>query len=93
MVRIVADAKLFSDDRRDALGGPNFPDEAEGFRTSGKQTGKLCELLGGQPGRGAGRWLAIQGFDAPLARPLQPLADAPWLTPRASAMVLPVQPR
>ena len=36
--------------------------------------GKLSEWLGAQPGRGAGRWLAVQGFDASLACPFQPPA-------------------
>jgi len=72
---MVPDAKLLSNDCRDALGGPDLPDEAEGFGTPGQQIGQLCEFLGGQPGRGARRWLAVQGFDASLARPLQPLTD------------------
>jgi hypothetical protein len=46
MIRVVADAKLSPDDRCDALGGPDLPEEAEGFGTLGEQTGELCELLG-----------------------------------------------
>ena len=55
VIRMVPDAKLLSNDNRDAVGGPDLPDEAEGFGTRGEQMRELCELLGGQPGRGAGR--------------------------------------
>jgi hypothetical protein len=36
MIGMVADAELLSDDRRDSLGGPDFPEEAEGFGTPGQ---------------------------------------------------------
>jgi hypothetical protein len=74
MIGMVADVELFSNDRQDGLGGPDFPDEAEGFGTPGEQTGKLCELLGGQPGRGAGWRPGVQRFGASFAPPLQPPA-------------------
>src|SRR5688500_16059365 len=75
MIRMVADAELIPNVCRDALGGPDLPDEAERFGTLGEQARKLCALLGAQPGRGA-RWrLAIQGFGASLARPPQPSTD------------------
>ena len=54
MIGMVADAEFLSDNRRYTLGGPDLPDEAEGFGTPGEQTGELCELLGGQPGHGTG---------------------------------------
>jgi hypothetical protein len=72
---MIADAKLLSNDCRDALGGPDLPDEAEGFGTPGEQMRELCELLGGQPGRRAGWRLAVQGFGASLAGAPQPLAN------------------
>ena len=59
MVGMVPDAELLADDRRDALGGPDLAKEAEGFGTLGEQTGKLCELFGAQPGRGAWGQLAV----------------------------------
>lgn len=59
MVRMVVDTKLLTYDRRDALGGPDLADEPKGFGTLGEQTGKLCELLGGQPRHGPGRRLAV----------------------------------
>jgi hypothetical protein len=70
MIGMVADAEFVANDRRDALGGPDLPEEAEGFGAPEEQPGKLGELLGGQPGRGA-RWrLTVQGFGASSARPL-----------------------
>ncbi len=75
MIRMVADVELTPNDCRDALSSPDLPDEAEGFGTHSEQTGELRELLGAQPGCGAGWRLAVQGFGASLARPLQPPAD------------------
>jgi hypothetical protein len=75
MIGMVANAKLVPDNCGDALGGPDLAEEPEGLGTPGEQTEELCELLGGQPGPGAGRRLAVQGFGASLARSLQPLAD------------------
>src|SRR5262249_17485556 len=75
MIRMVTDAEFVANDRRDALGGPDLTDEAEGFGALGKQTRKLCELLGGHPGRGARGRLAVQGFSASFAPPLQPSTD------------------
>jgi hypothetical protein len=59
MIGVVANAKLLSNDCRDALGGPDLTEKAEGFGTPGEQTVELCTLLGAQPGRGAGRQLAV----------------------------------
>jgi hypothetical protein len=70
MIGTVPDVELFANDRRDALGGPDLPDEAEGFGTQSEQTGKLCELLRAQPGRGPSWRLAVEGFGASFARPL-----------------------
>ena len=70
MIGMVADVELFSNDRQDGLGGPDFPDEAEGFGTPGQQTRELCELLGGQPRRGPGWRLTVQGFGTSLTCPL-----------------------
>jgi hypothetical protein len=75
MIRMVADVELLANDRRHALGGPDLPDEAKGFGTPGEQTGKPAELLSAQPRRGSRRRMAVQGFGASLARPLQPSAD------------------
>jgi hypothetical protein len=75
MIRMVADVELLANDRRDAPGGPDLPDKTEGLGAPDEQTGKLGELLSAQPGRRPGWRLAVQGFDASLARPLQPLAD------------------
>jgi hypothetical protein len=44
---MVPDAKLLANDCRDALGGPDFPEEAEAFGTPGEQMGDLCKLVGG----------------------------------------------
>ena len=59
MIRMVTDTEFVPNDHCDALGGPHLPDEAEGFGAPGEQTGELGELLSSQPGRGAGRRLAI----------------------------------
>jgi hypothetical protein len=59
MIRMVADAELLADDGRDALSGPDLADKSKGFGAPGEQTGELGELLGGQPGRGAGWRLAV----------------------------------
>jgi hypothetical protein len=75
MIRMVAHAEFVPYDRGDALGGPDLTDEAEGFGSPGQQTGELCELLGAQPRRGSRGRLAVQGFGASLACPLQPVAD------------------
>ncbi len=83
MIRMVADVELIPNDCRDALGGPDLPEEAEGFGPPGEQTGKLCELLRAQPGRRPGWRPAVQRFGASFARPLQPLADRALVTPRA----------
>jgi hypothetical protein len=61
--------------RRDALGGPNIPEEAEGLGAFGEQTRELCELLVGQPWRGSGWRPSVEGFYASLACPLQPATD------------------
>jgi hypothetical protein len=75
MIRMVADVELFANDGCDAFGGPDLPNEAEGFGTPGEHAGELCELLGGQLWRGAGWRPGVQRFGASLARPLQPQAD------------------
>jgi hypothetical protein len=59
MIRMVAHAKLLLNDCRDALSGPDLADKPKGFGAQVEQMGELCELLGGQPGRRAGRWLAV----------------------------------
>jgi hypothetical protein len=46
MIRVVADAEFVANDRRDALGGPDLTDEAEGLGAPGEQTLELCELFG-----------------------------------------------
>src|ERR687885_13468 len=60
MIRMVADAELLSNDGRDALSGPDLADKSKGFGAPREQMGELCKLLSGQPGRGAGRWPAVQ---------------------------------
>ena len=70
MIRMVADLELLANDHRDALGRPDFSDEAEGLGTAGEQIGELRELLRAQPRGGSGRRLTVQGFRASLARPL-----------------------
>jgi hypothetical protein len=67
---MVPDAKFISNNCRDALGGPDFPEETEGLGTLGEQPRKLGELLSAQSTGGTRRWLAVQGFGASLARPL-----------------------
>ena len=59
MIRMIADAELLADDGRDTLSGPDLADKPKGFGAQVEQMGELCELLGGQPGRRAGRWLAV----------------------------------
>jgi hypothetical protein len=59
MIGMVADAELISNDRGDALGGPDLTEEAEGFRSSGEQARELCQLVRGQPRHGAGWRLAV----------------------------------
>jgi hypothetical protein len=71
---MVAHVELAPNDRRHALGGPHLTEEPKGLGAPGEQIGELCELLGSKPGRGAGWWLAVQGFHASLAHPSQPLA-------------------
>jgi hypothetical protein len=39
MIRMVADVEFVPNDRCDALGGPDLPEEAEGVGTPGEQTG------------------------------------------------------
>src|SRR5262245_61610421 len=75
MIRIVSDMELLANDCCDAPGGPDLADEPIGFGTPGEQMRELCQLLGAQPGRGPGRWLAVPGFDISCARPLQPAAN------------------
>ena len=89
---MVADTELLPDDRGNALGRPDVPEEPEGFGAVGKQAGELCELFGCQPGCWAGGRLAVQSLGASFARPLQPPADRALETPKAAAMAVPCQP-
>jgi hypothetical protein len=57
MRRVVAHAKLLSDDRRNAACGPDGTAEAERFGTAGQQRRNLGSLLVGQLGLRAGRRL------------------------------------
>jgi hypothetical protein len=68
MIRMVADVEFVPNDRCNAFGGPDLTEKAKGFGALGQQIEELCELLGGQPGCGAGWRLAIQGFGASFAR-------------------------
>jgi hypothetical protein len=54
MIGMVADVEFVPNERGHALGGPDLPDKAKSLGTPGEQTGKLCELVGGQPRCGAG---------------------------------------
>jgi hypothetical protein len=51
---MVTDAKLLSNDCRNAPGCPDLADEAERLGALGEQSRELCQLLGGQPWRRAG---------------------------------------
>jgi hypothetical protein len=59
MIGMVADVEFVPNDRRDALGGPDLPEESKGFGAPGEQIGELGELLGAQSRRGAGWRLAV----------------------------------
>jgi hypothetical protein len=59
VIGMVADMKFVPNDRRDALGGPYFPEEVEGLGTPGEQPEKLGELLSAELRRGAGWRLAV----------------------------------
>ena len=78
MGRVVAHAKLMSDEPGHPLGGPDRPEEAEGLRATGEQGRELSPLVSREAGRGAGGGAPAQGFDAPGASTVEPAADRSW---------------
>jgi hypothetical protein len=92
MIQMVADVAFIPNDRGDALGGPDLSEKPEGFGTPGEQIGRLCELLGSQPGVGpGGSWLCRASAPPSRAR-FSHWLTAPLVTPNASAMAVPFQP-
>jgi hypothetical protein len=75
MIRMVADPKLPSNDRRHALGGPDIPTEAKRLGPLGQHHRHLRPLLVRQFRRWTWRDAPLQRLDSTLTTASHPLAD------------------